>query len=259
MSIVRPARRPGAGPSDTGSQDLTHFPGRDAGAGWSASAGPDGRPDHSASGLVLGSGTRQYISVPRPSAGPTFSDPPSCSARSARLRRPLRGEPSRIPVPLSRTCRTRSVPGRLDDPLSSGEVRALRSGRVCSERRAGRTRSARQLRARQPGLVPGPSQATQRSASCSSSTQRLRLSVYPIGYSLSQLQPSAGRRCGSQSGSQHVQTPGHVERLLPGIVPSDCHAGRHQATSGDRAELIWEQEAVGSNPAIPTKHAGHRA
>ena len=28
--------------------------------------------------------------------------------------------------------------------------------------------------------------------------------------------------------------------------------GRRGATSGDWAELIWEQEAAGSNPAIPT-------
>jgi hypothetical protein len=33
-------------------------------------------------------------------------------------------------------------PGRLDDPLSSGQVRALRSGRVRSERRAGWTGEA---------------------------------------------------------------------------------------------------------------------
>jgi hypothetical protein len=30
------------------------------------------------------------------------------------------------------------------------------------------------------------------------------------------------------------------------------HAGRRGATSGDWAELIWEQEVAGSNPAIPT-------
>jgi hypothetical protein len=36
------------------------------------------------------------------------------------------------------------------------------------------------------------------------------------------------------------------------ITPGEPHIRRHGATSGDGAELIWEQEAAGSNPAIPT-------
>ncbi len=34
---------------------------------------------------------------------------------------------------------------------------------------------------------------------------------------------------------------------------------RRQATSGDGRSVLGEQEAAGSNPAIPTKHAGHSA
>jgi hypothetical protein len=35
-------------------------------------------------------------------------------------------------------------------------------------------------------------------------------------------------------------------------MPGERDNGRHEATPGDRLELIWEQEAAGSNPAIPT-------
>ena len=154
---------------------------------------------------------------------------------------------------------SRSNPAALmDDPLSSGQVRALRSGRVRSERRAGRTRPARQFRARQPGLVPQPYQATQRSASCSSSTQRLQLKVNPIGYSLSRLQPSAGRR----GGSQRALTPGHVEQETSseGVVPSERHAGRHQAISRllAGADLGAGGRGFESRHPDQTKHTGRR-
>jgi hypothetical protein len=36
------------------------------------------------------------------------------------------------------------------------------------------------------------------------------------------------------------------------------HIGLRQATPGDRLELIWEQEAPGSNPGIPTTNAVQR-
>jgi hypothetical protein len=58
---------------------------------------------------------------------------------------------------------------------------------------------------------------------------------------------------GSQSGSQRAQSLGHVRRRHAILVAGDSHAGRHRATSGVRVELIWEQEAAGSNPAIPTR------
>jgi hypothetical protein len=57
---------------------------------------------------------------------------------------------------------------------------------------------------------------------------------------------------GSQSGSQRAQPSGDAERRPATITPGGWHAGRHRATSGDWAGLIWEQEAAGSNPAIPT-------
>jgi hypothetical protein len=57
---------------------------------------------------------------------------------------------------------------------------------------------------------------------------------------------------GSQSGSQRAQPSGDAERRPATITPGERHIGRHRATSGDWAELIWEQEVAGSNPAIPT-------
>ena len=50
-------------------------------------------------------------------------------------------------------------------------------------------------------------------------------------------------------------TSGDVRRLLYQVMAA---FGRRGTTSGGCAELIWEQEAAGSNPAIPTKSAGHR-
>jgi hypothetical protein len=57
---------------------------------------------------------------------------------------------------------------------------------------------------------------------------------------------------GSQSGSQRAQPSGGTERRPATITPGERHVRRHRATSGDWAGLIWEQEAAGSNPAIPT-------
>src|ERR1700733_308194 len=58
----------------------------------------------------------------------------------------------------------------------------------------------------------------------------------------------------------------------PGAFPYTCarRPSSRAAGPGRRAQhtgcsaawlarLLWEQEAAGSNPAIPTKHAGHRA
>jgi hypothetical protein len=68
-----------------------------------------------------------------------------------------------------------------------------------------------------------------------------------------------GRAGGSQSGSQRVQPPGYVRRHPACVAAVQRHIGRRQPTFGYRLELIWEQEAAGSNPAIPTKHAGRKA
>ena len=59
---------------------------------------------------------------------------------------------------------------------------------------------------------------------------------------------------GSQSGSQRAQSLGHVRRRAACIVSDGPDIERHGATSSARMELIWEQEAAGSNPAIPTGH-----
>jgi hypothetical protein len=56
----------------------------------------------------------------------------------------------------------------------------------------------------------------------------------------------------SQSGSQRAQPSGDAERRPATITPGEPHIRRHRATSGDWAQLIWEQEVAGSNPAIPT-------
>lgn len=45
-------------------------------------------------------------------------------------------------------------------------------------------------------------------------------------------------------------TLGDVQPALPQVK---AHIGRHEATSGGEVDLIWEQEAAGSNPAIPTR------
>ena len=57
----------------------------------------------------------------------------------------------------------------------------------------------------------------------------------------------------SQSGSQRAPASGHANRGLASVVPDERHTGRHGATSGGWVELIWEQEAAGSNPATPTE------
>jgi len=57
---------------------------------------------------------------------------------------------------------------------------------------------------------------------------------------------------GSQSGSQRAQSSGDAGRCPASIIPGERHNGRHEATPGDRLELIWEQEVRGSNPRIPT-------
>ena len=65
-------------------------------------------------------------------------------------------------------------------------------------------------------------------------------------------QPGSWAPGGSQSGSQRAQPSGDVRRRPATITPGERHIGRRRATSGDWVELIWEQEAAGSNPAIPT-------
>jgi hypothetical protein len=44
----------------------------------------------------------------------------------------------------------------------------------------------------------------------------------------------------------------YSRRRLASVVPGEGHIGRQLATSRGSMELIWEQEAAGSNPAIPT-------
>jgi hypothetical protein len=58
---------------------------------------------------------------------------------------------------------------------------------------------------------------------------------------------------GSQGGSQRAPSMSHVRRCQAIVVAGDGLPGRHRATAGDRKGLIWEQEAAGSNPAIPTR------
>ena len=64
---------------------------------------------------------------------------------------------------------------------------------------------------------------------------------------------------GSQCGSQRAQTLSYVRRRQTNVVLGEGYARRCQATSGGWVGLIWEQEAAGSNPAIPTKGAGRGA
>jgi hypothetical protein len=59
---------------------------------------------------------------------------------------------------------------------------------------------------------------------------------------------------GSQGGSHHAQPPGHIRRRRASVCAGERLAGRRRTTSSNRRELIWEQEAAGSNPAIPTDH-----
>src|SRR5258707_6166602 len=42
----------------------------------------------------------------------------------------------------------------------------------------------------------------------------------------------------------------HVRRRPASVVPGECHARRHRASSGNGRELIWEQEVAGSHTAI---------
>jgi hypothetical protein len=58
---------------------------------------------------------------------------------------------------------------------------------------------------------------------------------------------------GSQSGSRHARTRSGVGRRLASNAAGSRNAGQHPAISSVRMELIWEQEAAGSNPAIPTR------
>ncbi len=66
----------------------------------------------------------------------------------------------------------------------------------------------------------------------------------------------ANEMAGSHLGSQRRQVPAHARRRSAAVVTGERHAGRHPALSGDPRNLIWEQEAAGSNPAIPTISAG---
>jgi hypothetical protein len=61
-----------------------------------------------------------------------------------------------------------------------------------------------------------------------------------------------GARLGSQCGGQRTQPLSFVRRRPASAVRGECHARRHRAASGNGRELIWELEAAGSNPAIPT-------
>jgi len=62
---------------------------------------------------------------------------------------------------------------------------------------------------------------------------------------------------GSQVGSQRPPVPGHVGRRPAAIIPAKQHNRPRSAPPSNTEDLIWEQEAAGSNPAIPTKLAGH--
>jgi hypothetical protein len=58
---------------------------------------------------------------------------------------------------------------------------------------------------------------------------------------------------GSQVGSQSGPAPSHVQPWSDIVIAAQWHVRRHRPTSGDCLVLLWEQEAAGSNPAIPTK------
>jgi len=58
---------------------------------------------------------------------------------------------------------------------------------------------------------------------------------------------------GSHVGSQQSPTLSNTRRQRAVIVAAHTYAGQHLAPTGDPTDLIWEQEAAGSNPAIPTR------
>jgi hypothetical protein len=58
-------------------------------------------------------------------------------------------------------------------------------------------------------------------------------------------EPKAGAKVGAQTSTDIEPRPAIV-------VAGDGHIGLRKATSGGLRELIWEQEAAGSKPAIPT-------
>jgi hypothetical protein len=70
--------------------------------------------------------------------------------------------------------------------------------------------------------------------------------------------PTRSKKCPGifdqgKGGSQHARTRSGVRLRLATITAGGCHVGQHPATSSVRIELIWEQEAAGSNPAISTR------
>ena len=77
----------------------------------------------------------------------------------------------------------------------------------------------------------------------------------PVSRSYDWPEPSARRQfgVGAKVGgpSQRAQLSGLIRRRLANVVPGRWCFGRHRATPGDGLVLIWEQEAAGSNPAIP--------
>jgi hypothetical protein len=76
---------------------------------------------------------------------------------------------------------------------------------------------------------------------------------YYVRYShLLSLLTTDWRQYGRQSGSQRAQSLSHVWRCQAIVVAGGGHVERREATSGGWVELTWEQEATGSNPAIPT-------
>ena len=63
----------------------------------------------------------------------------------------------------------------------------------------------------------------------------------------------SGGQGGSQGGSQQAQTQSDVRPCPATVIAGKRYARRRRATSSVRTALIWEQEAAGSNPAIPTR------
>jgi hypothetical protein len=62
-----------------------------------------------------------------------------------------------------------------------------------------------------------------------------------------------GSAGGSQSGRERAQPSGDAERRPATITPGERHTGRHRATSGDWAGLIWELEGRG----LESRHPDH--